>query len=460
MEPELKSIESIFPTKKEKMEYYCRKNIYCNKIDGKKHNIIMTVMAFVYRIFHDFLFNFVIATVFFYLLIITIKYQFIEKKELFAFIDEEKKIILFNAAIALFGITMTIYSIIFAFKNVKYLHENQFELLLKSGKVYSLRQIIMYDIIYLGFMIYSFCTGEYILTTLTLILYLGVTIFRLVLITLKSNARIYYDLNFNFFSSNPFMRRKENYFEIASSKNVDFNESMLLKFALVALKNGYTRSAKKYFNNLVRCILYKNNDNLFDFDIFDLYVKCYFKNVCSDSQLVGTLLVFKEFDILLNELSKNEMKELYYSYLTTFIIRFNKLLNSRTVKKRFILPEERLVNLDIKSAQCFIVNVLERNVMLVEIFKNNYDILFENIKASMNDDFFDDDIEDIDLKMKKLYKVIDDYNKLTSDMSEKYREKLKEYSEEIKTKKELLEKMKNHIDKIEKNVTDMIENKF
>ena len=98
--------------------------------------------------------------------------------------------------------------------------------------------------------------------------------------------------------------------------------------------------------------------------------------------------------------------------------------------------------------------------MLVEIFKNNYDILFENIKASMNDDIFDDDKEDIDLKMKKLYKVIDDYNKLTSGMSEKYREKLKEYSEEIKTKKELLEKMKNHIDKIEKNVTDMIENKF
>lgn len=399
-----------------------------------KQGFILKFLSFIYTLLRLSLL-FLIPLLFAYL---TFSKSF---NELFDNLSEQDVAKLFDISTMIFGIVITLFSILVSIKQRKIYNENEHKMVLKYYiGPYSISTLIFENILYFILVIISYLTGDCnVLSIILLIIYGLFAIICLVSVINSSSVKIYYNVN-RLGKNNIFQRRKGNFVSfLRKEDNFTDKISYIIKLSLSTPFIEFFEHIEK----LNEKIFYSQNQvEVLDVELFSKYTKEYFKQISNDSQIYGMY-------IYLNK-TKNFLELLYdkkeYQFFEKIVYLVNKqllnLLSSKTIARRFQT---------ISSRECKI-SLLD-NGLILDIYLRNA-MIFLSVAPSIEDfmDFISVKIEKDESKFYTLNKV--GYN----DVKDKIMKLLNKYEsnneslfntikDSVEDLKKLVQIIKEEIDK-------------
>ena len=170
-----------------------------------------------------------------------------------------------------------------------------------------------------------------------------------------------------------------------------------------------------YLEKINRSVFYYEKNELnYDINLYEKYLKLYFKSIGNDSQIVGMLCIFCYLEKMFTTLIDRNMHKEIANYLLKTLELFNFFLKRKIISKRF--------SINVKNKYCLYL-VLKYNNELFNLYLRNEILLFcletqinklnelitnKNIITN-KENIFDSDIKTINEYFKENNDIISNY---------------------------------------------------
>jgi len=412
---ETKTKNNVKMSKKERLNYYFLKNRYYSKIGFKRNNILLSFLSFFYCFFIKMLLPIGFFVFLIIVLILDIKYEIVEKNDLLSFIKEDQIDTLFVSALTLFGIWIAAYSIILEWKSKYYFGKNIFKDVLSSRCLFfDLKYFIIMGVYYFAGAILGYSFGRMKSPIVGLLIVTMILVIETIILSIRSNAKIFYLNNRIPINKNPFVNRRKNYLEIINKVGDNDNNNLIDAFIEETKKDMNVVNISLFFDEFSKEIFYKRNiDVNFYSELFKLYIHNYFKILKNDSQLIGIMLICPIIEKLIENVDSKKEYEIESLFMYSFLEEFNNFLKCRRIKKKMQLPSERLVSYCIKAGNKELIQIIERNSIILNGWKISYKDSRERFNKNISfDNFYDGD-------KKKIQSLFEDNENLIVELIEK-----------------------------------------
>lgn len=322
-----------------------------------KHNFVFKCLSFLYRVFRVL----ILLSVPFLFIYVPFSKSFINS---FKSLPEQTVDNLFDISTMIFGIVITLFSILVSTRQNRIYNENEHKLVLKYNiGIYSLKQLIIYNIIYFVLVIINYVFGtNSAISIIFLIIYGLFAIVSLTFVINSSIVKIYYNVN-NLGKINIFQRRKGNFVNFIG-KYEKFDEKIddIIKLSLSTPFLEFSI----HLDKLTEKVFYSQNQiKDFDVELFSKYTNEYFKQIKNDSQIFGIYIYIEHTKKILKLLY--EKKE--YQFFEQIVYLINEQLmnffNSKTMSRRFgkVSREECIMSIFYDK---LVSSIYYRNIMIIE----------------------------------------------------------------------------------------------
>ena len=280
-------LKQIHPTIKDKIKCYFVMKIICFKTDYTKINFFDYVLGFLYGFIKNFLIYILMISI---LVIYSISY--VMKIDLLSFLESDLKS-LSNLAITLYGFQFALLSLVASLKSKNIFNKSEFNMISDIDAYgYNIKSLLHRSFINLIIIIFGMCINEYNKILIIFSLFISLNLLaRINKLVFASTAEIEYSYNNRWVKSNYFFRKRGNV------------KSFLKKDELIE-KNRIDKMLEKaydlrmhnlivYLEKINRSVFYYEKNELnYDINLYEKYLKLYFKSIGNDSQIVGMLCIF------------------------------------------------------------------------------------------------------------------------------------------------------------------------
>lgn len=354
-----------------------------------------------------------------------------------SFTDQDVKN-LFDISTMIFGIVITLFSILVSTKQHKIYDENEHKLVLRYRiGAYSVLELIINNILYFVFVIINFIFGSRnALPIIFLIIYGLFAIISLTIVINSSIVKIYHNVN-NLGKINIFQRRKGNFVNFLSKSEkladkIDYIINLYQSPSFLEFSMHIGKLSKKVFYS-------QNQMENFDIELFKKYTIEYFKQIKNDSQILGLFIYIDETKKLLEILYEKEEYQFFEQIVYLVHEQLLKFLNSKTMTRRFGIASQEECKMSIFYDQ-LVLSIYFRNLLVIEtIFQNVNKLIgfisdsiakdetkFYHLKNNIYNDIQSKIIFKLDsyksnnsLLINTITEVTNDFNKMVKDVKEK-----------------------------------------
>lgn len=357
---------------------------------------------------------------------------------------------LFNISTMIFGIVITLFSILVSTKQHKIYDENEHKLVLKYKIwIYNVLELIIDNIIYFVLVIINYVIGSNnALSIIFLIIYGLFAIISLTIVINSSVVKIYYNVN-HLSKNNIFQRRKGNFVNFLS-EGEKFSDKVehILKLSL-------TNSFFEFFKHLekLRKKVFYSQDEIenFDVELFSKYTIEYFKQIKNDSQIFGLFVYIEEIKKILVLLYEKEKYEFFEHIVYLVNEQLLKFLNSKTMSQRFGILSQEECKMSMYYDQ-LISSISLRNLMIIETIIPSvisYDELIKDLITKDETKFYKLKNSIYDEMKSKIIFILNSYKSNNDSIDNIINEIMKDFNKMVENIKEKIEQntseFKNHI---------------
>ncbi len=388
---------------KEKILIKC----FCKKVDYVKMSVFDKILAYSLT----FLYFAIYISILF---LIPILY-FINSVDVNKFIDSILSDNINEIALTLYGLQLTIFSILIALKHKKIYDVSELKIGMKISRIgLNINYFIVMSNLYLVFYIIDVALGnDSKKAALFLIIYSTVSLLKCSSLMQTSTAQIYYKYKCDHINNNVLFRKKGNILSIIkNSENNDYFTEMSNQ----AIDKELLKIID-YFNSFKKNIFYNiNNDFNDEFELFELYLHKYFKSIKNDAQLFGTLHTFIVIRDILDTLLKNKKYLEFENLFQIILLKYNNLLDSRNVKRRFAKTRKFPL---VEDNQKVVSGIYLRNTYLLIAFNINYNLLKgldDKNKEAIEKFILEESKAEIRKKISKIQEIVKEYERNNNEL--------------------------------------------
>lgn len=258
------------------------------------------------------------------------------------------------------------------------------------------------------------CINEYNKILIIFSLFISLNLLaRINKLVFASTAEIEYSYNNRWVRSNYFFRKKGNVKSFL--KKDELIEKNRIDKMLEKAYDLRMRNLIVYLEKINRSVFYYEKNELnYDINLYEKYLKLYFKSIGNDSQIVGMLWIFCYLEKMFTTLIDRNMHKEIANYLLKTLELFNFFLKRKIISKRF--------SINVKNKYCLYL-VLKYNNELFNLYLRNEILLFcletqinklnelitnKNIITN-KENIFDSDIKTINEYFKENNDIISNY---------------------------------------------------
>lgn len=345
-------------------------------------------------------------------------------------LTEQQQDFIITNAISIFGITITVFSILTSLKSYKIYRESELKLILKTNLfyVFSINWALFMTIFYLMGLIITYSTGgnaTNIALSLTIYSYILIC-FCIYALKLKKSYIYYKNNNLNVLY-NPYFRIIGNIFNyIGGERKPEKIKDNLKDNALV--------QTYSFLETLQEYTFYNNNiDEEVCIDSFKIYIKKHRKKIKTDVQMSIVSDISKFIEAIIRNLVNTKNYFAAINICNIYLEEYIKLIESKKFKKRIVfLSKQEYDRIACYKNGELLLFCMTRNALIINDLLTSK-IVFENIsefiEETNNSKFFlENDISIMKNRIIKINNQIDEINsKLKKDI-----ELLKENGEQKK----------------------------
>ena len=293
--------------------------------------------------------------------------SYVMKIDLLSFLESDLKS-LSNLAITLYGFQFALLSLVASLKSKNIFNKSEFNMISDIDAYgYNIKSLLHRSFINLIIIIFGMCINEYNKILIIFYLFISLNLLaRINKLVFASTAEIEYSYNNRWVKSNYFFRKRGNV------------KSFLKKDELIE-KNRIDKMLEKaydlrmhnlivYLEKINRSVFYYEKNELnYDINLYEKYLKLYFKSIGNDSQIVGMLCIFCYLEKMFTTLIDRNMHKEIANYLLKTLELFNFFLKRKIISKRF--------SINVKNKYCIYL-VLKYNNELFNLYLRNKILLF------------------------------------------------------------------------------------
>lgn len=423
----LKKMNELKPNRLEKIKYFFISKYFFIKLDYTKIHFFDYVCAFFKAIVR-------LLPYFFYMGFFGLSIYFTAKgQDMFSFVPSYSVDALETISFTLYGLQLTVFSIVVALKHKKVFKETEFKMLSNLYyHGYSIKVLMLVCNSYLINLIIDIALGGNIKQSTVIFGFFSVILLiRVTHLMFVSTAKLHFLYNSSGLKDNYFLRKKGNITSIIDLKNekeIDYVEELLNKSKYHILDN-----VQIYFDKLIRSAFYGNNNEYnYDIELFEVYLRNYYKYISNDSQILGTIYVDLIMINMLNVLYKRKMYEDFYEYSKISLNLYLSFLKRRMIRKRFYDIPQKVYKSDIRNGGKF-TNIYLRNMIFISVFERKSRDLRQTILTKLKNQkiFLEQDYDEISSLLDTIDKKIENYKNITEKGHSYEKEAYAEQEKEI-----------------------------
>lgn len=355
-------LKQIQPTIKDKIKCYFVMKIICFKTDYTKINFFDYVLGFLYGFIKNFLIYILMISI---LVIYSISY--VMKIDLLSFLESDLKS-LSNLAITLYGFQFALLSLVASLKSKNIFNKSEFNMISDIDAYgYNIKSLLHRSFINLIIIIFGMCINEYNKILIIFSLFISLNLLaRINKLVFASTAEIEYSYNNRWVRSNYFFRKRGNVKSFL--KKDELIEKNRIDKMLEKAYDLRMRNLIVYLEKINRSVFYYEKNELnYDINLYEKYLKLYFKSIGNDSQIVEMLCIFGYLVKMFTTLIDRNMHKEIANYLLKTLELFNFFLKRKIISKRF--------SINVKNKYCLYL-VLKYNNELFNLYLRNEILLF------------------------------------------------------------------------------------
>ena len=311
--------------------------------------------------------------------------------------SEQKKNQIENLAVTIYGLQLTVYSIMVSTKHKLIFGVSEYKMKMKISKSgHNIEFFLIMSNAYLViFIISKILNVGSASSSVSLLLYSVITLIKNVLMINTNSAKIYYLYRCENLITNPLIRKNGNIKSICTEKIIDLNFKIVLE---KAQDNNFMK-IYNYLSILEEMNFYGLNNEIYDEkELFKIYLSTYFKQINNDSKILCLNFIFDKINSIILTLCKNENFYIAIGLLEISIVEFNRFLKTKFLRKRlssFKKGKEYISEKDIKK----LVELYIRNLFLLNIIidvNKNISTLINEMKIKYSNNIFHENISKIE----------------------------------------------------------------
>lgn len=390
-----------------KIKNICAVSFYCKRVDYSKMSMFNKIFAYFFTILY--------FVIYYSVLFVPPILLLIFNSQINDFFDKILPNELDGIALTLYGLQLTIFSVLIALKHKKIYGESEFKIGLKINKIgLNIDYFILMANIYIVFFVIRTVLGvDNRGSSFFIIVYSTILLIKYSSLIKKSTAYVYYRYKCDNIKTNVLFRKKGNVLSvIKDEENIEYYREMLNKSIDKELLKIIS-----YFRKFKKNIFYKIENDIDDeIELFEIYLSNYFKSIKNDAQIFG---LYHTFSIIMDTLAvllKNKKYLELDKILILLLQKYDNLLKSHHLKRRF-----KYLNRDLKKFENnrMILNIYVRNLYLLLILKSNVDLIkiFIDKKGnSLEKKLFDDSFKEIKNKILTVQKTLKNYEEINKSL--------------------------------------------
>ena len=311
--------------------------------------------------------------------------------------SEQMKNQIENLAVTIYGLQLTVYSIMVSTKHKLIFGVSEYKMKMKISKSgHNIEFFLIMSNAYLViFIISKILNVGSASSSVSLLLYSVITLIKNVLMINTNSAKIYYLYRCENLITNPLIRKNGNIKSICTEKIIDLNFKIVLE---KAQDNNFMK-IYNYLSILEEMNFYGLNNEIYDEkELFKIYLSTYFKQINNDSKILCLNFIFDKINSIILTLCKNENFYIAIGLLEISIVEFNRFLKTKFLRKRlssFKKGKEYISEKDIKK----LVELYIRNLFLLNIIidvNKNISTLINEMKIKYSNNIFHENISKIE----------------------------------------------------------------